>query len=136
MDRVIEAAKAANAHEFILAQPRGYDTVVGDQGTMLSGGQKQRIAIARALLTDPAILILDEAASALDAESERLVQETIESLHGTRTILVVAHRLSTILKADRIYVLEDGEIIESGSLEELLALNGRFRHLHDLQFGR
>ena len=135
MDRVIEAAKAANAHEFIMAQPRGYDTIVGDQGTMLSGGQKQRIAIARALLTDPAILILDEAASALDAESERLVQETIESLHGTRTILVVAHRLSTILKADRIYVLEHGEIIESGSLEELLALNGRFRHLHDLQFG-
>ncbi len=135
MDDVVRAAKAANAHEFILAQPKGYDTVVGDQGTMLSGGQKQRIAIARALLTDPSILILDEAASALDAESERLVQETIESLHGTRTILVVAHRLSTILKADRIYVLENGRIIESGSLEELLAINGRFRHLHDLQFG-
>ncbi|MBW2023277.1 MAG: ATP-binding cassette domain-containing protein, partial [Deltaproteobacteria bacterium] len=135
IEEVIEAAKAANAHEFILAQPRGYDTVIGDQGIMLSGGQKQRIAIARALLPDPAILILDEAASALDAESERLVQESIENLHGTRTILVVAHRLSTILRADRIYVVEDGRIIESGNLEELLALNGRFRQLHDLQFG-
>jgi len=135
MNEVIEAAKAANAHEFIMAQPKGYDTVVGDQGTLLSGGQKQRIAIARALLTDPAILILDEAASALDAESERLVQETIERLHGTRTILIVAHRLSTILRADQIYVLEGGRIIESGSLEDLLALNGRFRQLHDLQFG-
>jgi len=136
MEEVMRAAMRANAHEFILAQPKGYDTVVGDQGTMLSGGQRQRIAIARALLTDPAILILDEAASALDAESESLVQETIEALHGTRTILVVAHRLSTILKADRIYVLEGGQIIESGSLEQLLALNGRFRRLHDLQFGR
>ncbi len=135
MEQIVQAAKAANAHEFILAQPKGYDTVVGDQGTMLSGGQKQRIAIARALLTDPAILILDEAASALDAESEKLVQETIDSLHGTRTILAAAHRLSTIVKADRIYVLEDGKIIESGNLKELLALNGRFRHLHDLQFG-
>ncbi len=135
IEDVIKVAKAANAHEFIMAQPNGYDTVVGDQGSLLSGGQKQRIAIARALLTDPTILILDEAASALDAESEKLVQETIEMLHGGPTILVVAHRLSTILRADKIYVLENGTIIESGTLEDLMALNGRFRQLHDLQFG-
>jgi subfamily B ATP-binding cassette protein MsbA len=134
MDAIVSAAKSANAHDFIMAQPKGYETVIGDQGTLLSGGQRQRIAIARALLTRPAILILDEAASALDAESERLVQESIESLHGRLTILAVAHRLSTIRQADRIYVLEDGRIIESGSREGLLAMKGRFRQLHDMQF--
>jgi len=128
------AARAANAHNFILTQPKGYQTVVGDQGTMLSGGQRQRIAIARALLISPAILLLDEAASALDAESEKLVQTSIENLLGTRTILAVAHRLSTILKANRIYVLESGRIIESGTLQELLALNGRFSQLYEMQF--
>jgi len=128
------AAKVANAHDFILAQPNVYQTIVGDQGTLLSGGQKQRISIARAILIDPSILILDEAASALDAESEQLVQVAIENLQGTRTILVVAHRLSTILKADRIHVLETGRIVESGTLEELLDLNGRFRQLYDMQF--
>jgi len=134
MEEVIEAAKAAHAHDFIMDQSKGYDTIVGDRGTLLSGGQRQRIAIARAILTNPSILILDEAASALDAESDRLVQEAIERLRGGRTILVVAHRLSTIRKADRIYVLEDGKIVEYGTRAELMALNGRFRQLHDMQF--
>ena len=134
MDKIIEAARAAHAHDFILAQPNGYDTVVGDQGSSLSGGQRQRLAIARALLVDPAILVLDEAASALDAESETCIQNTIERLHGSMTILVVAHRLSTILMADRIYVLEKGRVIEYGTREELMAMNGRFRQLYDLQF--
>jgi len=133
-EEIIAAARSAHAHDFILAQPLGYDTIIGDQGALLSGGQRQRIAIARALLIDPTILILDEAASALDAESERHVQEAIEMLHGGRTILVVAHRLSTIMKADRIYVLEAGKIVESGSLPELLAMDGRFRQLYDMQF--
>ena len=128
-------AKAAHAHEFIEAQQHGYETIVGDRGTLLSGGQRQRIAIARAILVDPAILILDEAASALDAESETLVQEAIEDLKDGRTILVVAHRLSTAMKADRIHVLEGGRIIESGSREELFAKNGRFRQLYDMQYG-
>jgi subfamily B ATP-binding cassette protein MsbA len=134
LGKVIEAAKAAHAHDFILAQPRGYDSVVGDRGTLLSGGQRQRIAIARAVLADPSILILDEAASALDAESEQLVEASIDALRGGRTILVAAHRLSTVRKADRIYVLEGGRIVESGTREDLLDLNGRFRQLHDIQF--
>jgi subfamily B ATP-binding cassette protein MsbA len=134
MEKIVEAAKAAHAHDFINEQPRGYETIVGDRGTLLSGGQKQRIAIARAILADPAILILDEAASALDAESEERIQEAIEALKGRRTILVVAHRLSTIREADRVYVLEGGRIVESGGREELMALNGRFRQLHDMQF--
>ena len=131
---IIAAAREAHAHDFIMAQPNGYETIVGDQGTLLSGGQRQRIAIARAILVEPAILILDEAASALDAESERLVQHAIEKLHGRLTILVVAHRLSTITKADRIFVMEGGRIVESGTREDLLALNGRFRQLYDMQF--
>ncbi len=135
MDAIIAAAKAAHAHDFIMAQSHGYDTMVGDQGSLLSGGQRQRIAIARAILINPALLMLDEAASALDAESEGRVQKAIEELKGTRTILIVAHRLSTIMRADRIFVLEGGEIVESGTLEELLALKGRFRQLHDMQFG-
>jgi subfamily B ATP-binding cassette protein MsbA len=135
MDEVIAAAKAANAHDFILAQAKGYETVVGDRGTMLSGGQRQRIAIARAILINPSILILDEAASALDAESEKLVQQTIEGLRGKMTILVVAHRLSTVMKADRIYVIEGGSVVESGTREELLAKGGRFSALYAMQFG-
>jgi subfamily B ATP-binding cassette protein MsbA len=134
MDEIVEAAGAAHADGFIAGQPLGYDTVIGDQGGLLSGGQRQRIAIARALLINPTILILDEAASALDAESEQMVQEAMEKLRGSITILVVAHRLSTIMKADRIYVLEAGRIIESGSLHELLGLEGRFRQLYDMQF--
>lgn len=134
MEEVIRAAKAAYAHNFILAQPKGYDTVIGDQGTLLSGGQRQRIAIARALLIDPAILILDEAASALDAESEIMIQKAIERIRGEHTILIVTHRLSTIMKANNIYVVEEGKILESGTKENLLASNGRFRQLYDMQF--
>jgi subfamily B ATP-binding cassette protein MsbA len=134
LEEVISAARAAHAHDFILAQPKGYDTVIGDQGTLLSGGQRQRIAIARAILVNPSILLLDEAVSALDAESERHINEAIHALRKDRTILVVAHRLSTILNADRIYVLEEGRILESGTVETLLGRNGRFRQLYDLQF--
>jgi subfamily B ATP-binding cassette protein MsbA len=133
-EELIEAAKAAHAHDFISAQPHGYESVVGDRGTLLSGGQRQRIAIARAILANPSILILDEAASALDAESERYVQEAIDRLRGGRTILVAAHRLSTIKAADRIYVLEGGRILESGTRDDLMDLGGRFRQLHDIQF--
>ena len=134
MEEVIDAAKSAHAHDFILAQSGRYDSVVGDRGTLLSGGQRQRIAIARAILADPSILILDEAASALDAESEQYVQEAIEKLRRGRTILVSAHRLSTIRDADRIYVLEGGKIIETGTKDDLIALEGRFRQLYDIQF--
>jgi subfamily B ATP-binding cassette protein MsbA len=134
LEAVVLAAKAAYAHDFILAQPQGYDSVVGDRGTLLSGGQRQRIAIARAILSNPSILILDEAASALDAESEQLVEASIDSLRGAVTILVAAHRLSTIRKADHIYVLEGGRIVESGTREDLMVLDGRFRQLHDIQF--
>ncbi len=134
MEEVETAAKAAHAHGFVQELSHGYDTLVGDRGSLLSGGQRQRIAIARAVLSNPSILILDEAASALDAESERLVQESIDALHGGPTILAVAHRLSTIRKADRIYVLEKGRIVESGTQKALLAAEGRFRQLHDMQF--
>ncbi len=134
-DEVIAAARAANAHGFIMAQPEQYLTRIGDQGSLLSGGQRQRLAIARAILVDPAILMLDEAASALDAESEGLVQKAIENLKGTRTILIVAHRLSTIMRADRIFVIEEGRILESGTRQELLEKKGRFRQLYDMQFG-
>jgi subfamily B ATP-binding cassette protein MsbA len=134
LDDIKQVAKTAQAHEFILKLSKGYDSRVGDQGSLLSGGQRQRIAIARALLVDPAILLLDEAASALDAQSERLVQVAIEKLKGTRTIIIVAHRLSTIMKADRIFVLEEGRIVESGTRQELLSLDRRFKELYDIQF--
>ena len=132
---VIAAARAAHAHGFIMAQSEQYLTRIGDQGSLLSGGQRQRLAIARAILFDPTILMLDEAASALDAESEGLVQKAIENLKGTRTILIVAHRLSTIMRADRIFVIEEGRILESGTRQELLEKNGRFKQLYDMQFG-
>jgi subfamily B ATP-binding cassette protein MsbA len=135
MDEIIAAAKAGYAHDFIMAQPDGYRTIVGDQGDLLSGGQRQRLAISRAIFIDPAILILDEAASALDAESEKFVQEAIERFQGKRTLLVAAHRLSTVMQADCIYVLEAGRIVEHGTCDELLSLNGRFRHLYEIQFG-
>jgi subfamily B ATP-binding cassette protein MsbA len=128
------AARAANAHEFIIQLPDRYQTRLGERGTRLSGGQRQRIAIARALLRDAPILILDEATSALDTESERLVQEAIERLMQDRTVLVIAHRLATVRDADRIVVLEDGRVVEQGTHAQLFAAGGLYRRLHDLQF--
>jgi subfamily B ATP-binding cassette protein MsbA len=133
-ESVEAAARAANAHEFIGQLPNGYDTLLGERGTRLSGGQRQRIAIARALLRDPPILLLDEATSALDTESERLVQSAIELLMKDRTVLVVAHRLTTVLDADEILVLDGGRLVERGSHAALLAENGLYRRLYDLQF--
>ena len=134
MTAVEEAAKIANAHQFIMQLPAGYQTWVGERGVNLSGGQRQRIAIARAVLLNPQILILDEATSALDSESEALVQEALERLMENRTVLIIAHRLSTVRKCDRILVLEKGQIVESGNHEELLALEGRYARFYAQQF--
>jgi subfamily B ATP-binding cassette protein MsbA len=128
------AARAANAHDFIQAFPEGYETLVGEKGVRLSMGQRQRVAIARMLLKDPRILILDEATSSLDSESERLVQEALERLTRGRTSFVIAHRLSTIQRADRIVVLQNGQIVEQGSHAALLAKSGVYEHLWSLQF--
>lgn len=133
LEQVIEAAKIANAHDFIMDTEKGYDTNIGDRGGKLSGGQRQRISIARAILKNPPILILDEATSALDTESERLVQEALERLMKTRTTIAIAHRLSTIKNADEICVLYEGEIVERGKHEELLAKNGYYKKLNDMQ---
>ena len=133
MEQVIEAARIANAHDFIMETENGYDTCVGDRGCRLSGGQRQRISIARAILKNPPILILDEATSALDTESERLVQEALERLMKTRTTIAIAHRLSTIKNADEICVMRDGEIVERGKHDELIGLNGVYKRLNDMQ---
>jgi subfamily B ATP-binding cassette protein MsbA len=137
MDDIVAAAKQANAHDFIVdgRHPKGYDTVVGEKGSKLSGGEKQRISIARAMLKNPPIMILDEATSALDTVTERLVQDALNHLMENRTVFAIAHRLSTIRHADKIIVLDAGKIIESGTHDELMKLNGKYKKLHDIQFG-
>jgi ABC-type multidrug transport system fused ATPase/permease subunit len=133
LEQIEAAARAANIHDFIVAQPHGYDTIVGERGSNLSGGQMQRLTIARAIVRDPAILFLDEATSALDSENEELVQRALDNLRRGRTSFVIAHRLSTIVGADIIVVLDQGRIVESGSHAQLLQRDGAYRRMHDLQ---
>ena len=132
-EQVENAARIANAHEFIIQTEHGYDTIIGDRGGKLSGGQRQRLSIARAVLKNPPIMILDEATSALDTESEKLVQEALDNLMKNRTSIVIAHRLSTIKNADIICVFHEGEIVERGTHEELLSLNGIYSKLYNMQ---
>ena len=132
-EQVEEAARIANAHDFIMETEHGYDTNIGDRGGRLSGGQRQRISIARAILKNPPLLILDEATSALDTESERLVQEALDRLMKNRTTLVIAHRLSTIRNADQICVMHEGKIVERGTHDELIAMNRYYKRLVDMQ---
>jgi ATP-binding cassette, subfamily B, bacterial HlyB/CyaB len=135
MERIIAAASLAGAHEFILELAEGYDTLVGERGSTLSGGQRQRIAIARALVSDPRVLIFDEATSALDYESERVIQQNMKEIARGRTVLIIAHRLSTVRAADRIFTLERGRLIEDGTHETLIKTGGRYAALHRLQGG-
>jgi subfamily B ATP-binding cassette protein HlyB/CyaB len=135
MERIIAAAALAGAHEFILELPEGYDTVVGERGSTLSGGQRQRIAIARALIADPKILIFDEATSALDYESERIIQQNMKEIAKGRTVLIIAHRLSTVRSADRIVTLERGRLVEDGTHDALIKTGGRYATLHRMQGG-
>ena len=131
----LRAATLAGAHDFILELPEGYDTVIGERGGSLSGGQRQRVAIARALIADPRILIFDEATSALDYESERVIQENMKQIASGRTVLIIAHRLSTVRRSDRIITIERGRIVEDGTHDELIRSNGRYAKLHYLQAG-
>ena len=134
LERVIEAGKAANAHDFICRLPHGYDTVVGERGQTLSGGERQRVSIARAILHDPRILILDEATSAVDTETERKIQEALDRLVAGRTVFAIAHRLSTLNRASRLFVMKDGQLVEAGTHGELLANpKGVYRRLHEMQ---
>ena len=133
MEQVVAAAKIANAHDFIMEKPEGYQANIGDRGSKLSGGQRQRLSIARAILKNPPILILDEATASLDTESERLVQDALDRLMSTRTTIAIAHRLSTIKNADEIVVMQDGKIVERGRHDELITLNGYYRKLNDMQ---
>ncbi len=135
MERVVAAAQLAGAHDFILELPQGYDTIVGERGNGLSGGQRQRIAIARALVMNPRILIFDEATSALDYESERIVQQNMERIAKGRSVIIIAHRLSTVRRADRILTLERGRLVEDGSHDQLISSGGRYASLHLLQAG-
>jgi subfamily B ATP-binding cassette protein HlyB/CyaB len=133
IEQVVEAAKLAGAHDFILELPEGYDTVVGERGASLSGGQRQRIAIARALVTNPRILIFDEATSALDYESERIIQDNMRSIAQGRTVFIIAHRLSTVRRSNRIFTIERGRLVEDGTHDELLRTGGRYAALHRVQ---
>ncbi len=135
-EQVISAAKAAQAHDFILKFEKGYDTVVGERGVTLSGGQRQRIAIARALLMDPRILILDDSTSSVDTQTEQLIQEALDRVMKGRTTFVIAHRLATVRRADLILVMDHGRIVERGCHEELLALGGLYKEIHDLQLSQ
>src|SRR5262249_29183144 len=135
MERVTTAAQLAGAHDFILELPDGYDTIVGERGSTLSGGQRQRIAIARALVSDPRILIFDEATSALDYESERIIQQNMQEIARGRTVLIIAHRLSTVRTADRIVTLDRGRLVEDGTHDALIKTGGRYASLHRLQAG-
>ena len=132
-EEVIAAAKIANAHDFIMEKPEGYQTNIGDRGTKLSGGQRQRLSIARAILKNPPILILDEATASLDTESERIVQDALDRLMTSRTTIAIAHRLSTIKNADEIIVMHEGKVVERGRHEELIALDGYYKKLNDMQ---
>ncbi|HEX4555462.1 MAG TPA: ATP-binding cassette domain-containing protein, partial [Xanthobacteraceae bacterium] len=135
MERVVAAARLAGAHEFILELTEGYDTIVGERGSTLSGGQRQRVAIARALIADPRILIFDEATSALDSESERIIQRNMKEIAKSRTVLVIAHRLSTVRETDRIITIDRGRLVEDGTHEALITTGGRYASLHRLQAG-
>ena len=135
IDRIVAAAELAGAHDFILEMPEGYDTIIGERGSSLSGGQRQRIAIARALLMDPRILIFDEATSALDYESESIIQANMREIVQGRTVIVIAHRLSTVRHSDRIITIDRGRIIEDGTHDELVRTGGRYAALHRLQSG-
>ena len=135
MESVIAAATLAGAHAFIMELPEGYDTIVGERGSSLSGGQRQRVAIARALITDPRILIFDEATSALDYESERIIQDSMKEIARDRTVFIIAHRLSTVRRTDRILTIERGRLVEDGSHDELINTGGRYASLYRIQAG-